>query len=66
METRGDLLLIKECAVLALTLLLTLLYTGTARADTFTATNTANSGTGSLREAISKTNASEDADEIRM
>ena len=68
MEARGNALavdarvhlLLEVCAVLALTLL----YASTARADTFTVTNTSNSGAGSLREAINKANASAGSDEI--
>jgi hypothetical protein len=51
-------------AALSAAVLLTLLYAGTARAQTFTVTNTNDSGTGSLREAIERANATAGADEI--
>jgi hypothetical protein len=72
MKARGSRALLAEArrhllrfgAVLALTVVSTLLYAGTAWAETFTVTNTSDTGTGSLREAINKANSTAGADEI--
>jgi hypothetical protein len=72
MKARGSRALLAEArrhllrfgAVLALTVVSTLLYAGTAWAETFTVTNTSGTGTGSLREAINKANSTAGADEI--
>ena len=55
---------LKIVVVVVLTVLATTFYTGTAHAETFTVTNTANGGAGSLREAITKANAAAGADEV--
>jgi hypothetical protein len=52
------------CVAITLTLLPTLISAGAARANSFTVTNTSNSGAGSLREAITKANASAAADHM--
>ena len=54
----------KFLAVSLATLVSTMLYAGAAWADTFTVTNTSNSGAGSLREAINKANLRAGADQI--
>jgi hypothetical protein len=45
-------LLFRVGAVLVLTLLMTVLYAGAAWAETFTVTNTSDSGEGSLRAGV--------------
>lgn len=51
-------------ALLMMTLLLTVLHEGTAWAETFTVTNTSDTGAGSLREAIEEANTTAGADEV--
>ena len=60
----GQGVLMRTILVLALAVLATALLAGTARAETFTVTNTANGGAGSLRAAIAQANYTEGADEI--
>src|SRR5919112_1990297 len=54
----------KCLGVFLLTVMLMMLSAGTAWADTFTVTNTKDSGAGSLRAAIEAANARAGADEI--
>lgn len=63
--TKGG-ILIRVCAVLALTALITMAHAGAALAETFVITNTASSGAGSLRAAIAQANSTEGADEIAV
>jgi hypothetical protein len=56
--------LLRGTVLAALTLLMTLIYTNTARAEIFTVTNLNDSGPGSLRAAINAAEANAGADEI--
>jgi hypothetical protein len=72
MEASGNTLaqasgpLFRVGVLFVLTLLLTLLYASTARAESFTVTNTSDSGEGSLRAAIEQANSGAGADEIEF
>ena len=57
-------ILVRVCAVLALTVFWTALQAGAAQAETFTVTNTSNGGAGSLRAAITRADYTEGADRV--